>query len=957
LATANSGSNNVSVLLNNGNGTFTAKIDYAVGTGPFSVFSADLDGDGDLDLAVANFSSNNVSVLLNIDQSDTTPPAAPTGLVAVAGNQRVDLSWRANSEADFLRYRVYQSEDQTNWVKVDSTGASLPLDTTTTIANLTIGTTYYFHVTAVDAALNESVASNVESATPQGAGTAPTVTTGLAMNITSTAATLRGTVNPNGTITTATFEYGTTPGYGSSAAAGQSPVSGTGELAVSATISGLTPNTIYHYRVATTSLAGPINGGDIVFQTPADANVTIDNQVVTGTGQVTFTGTGVTMNFTSLTGTDTITVSDINSAPGGSPPSSVTMLLNRYWVIDRSGSGSFSLDITFDLGPGTISAADQAAPGNLRLLRRATGSADSWAEAAGATSATDSSTTFAGITGFSEFTIGKFEDIVGPAITGISATSSPSVNQPVTVTATITDASTFTATLRYALGSTASYSQAAMTNQGGDTFSGTIPGTAVTIAGLAYYLEAVDSLSNMSRTDTTSLRISFTAGTLTTGMAGSAYPSGIPRDKWRLISIPGDVIDKSVSSIIQSAMGVPSTDTTWKIFRFAGPGDSDYQPVTSFISGQSYFLKQVALSTVTFTLGAGSSADLSGLSVTLAPGEWYFLSSPFTFPVTVSADQGVFSGPFAYGGFGSGGQEGWSQGQVQTTFNPWGGYIVYNTSGQNQVLDIVPASLGKSGPLAKANEDQWKGWKVHFVVEGEKYFDAGNVIGRIQGASEGLDAYDHPEPPRMDEYLSLVMELPGFDSQSQSYTTDFRSIEEFNGVWDFVLVTKGESAPLSLRSSLEGDTPPKIILLDLLTRAEYDLTAGEQVPAITEYTERYPYHLKAIAGSADYVAGVVHETWTALPEKYVLSQNYPNPFNPETVIPFILPRPSRVALIIYNLIGQEVITLLNDWRDMGSHTITWNGRGRQGELLPTGIYFAVLRAGDTIRTRKMLLLK
>ena len=209
----------------------------------------------------------------------------------------------------------------------------------------------------------------------------------------------------------------------------------------------------------------------------------------------------------------------------------------------------------------------------------------------------------------------------------------------------------------------------------------------------------------------------------------------------------------------------------------------------------------------------------------------------------------------------------------------------------------------------------------------------------------------------MDEYLSLVMELPGRDSQSRSYTTDLRSTEEFNGVWDFMLVTKGESSPLSLRFSLEGDTPPKIILLDLLTRAEYDLTAGEQVPAITEYTERYPYHLKAIAGSADYVAGVVHETWTALPEKYVLSQNYPNPFNPETVIPFILPRPSRVALIIYNLIGQEVITLLNDWRDMGSHSVIWNGRGRQGELLPTGIYFAVLRAGDTIRTRKMLLLK
>ena len=65
LAVANYGSRNVSVLLNNGDGTFADKVDYDVGYRPFSVFSADLDGDGDNDLAVANYGSRNVSVLLN----------------------------------------------------------------------------------------------------------------------------------------------------------------------------------------------------------------------------------------------------------------------------------------------------------------------------------------------------------------------------------------------------------------------------------------------------------------------------------------------------------------------------------------------------------------------------------------------------------------------------------------------------------------------------------------------------------------------------------------------------------------------------------------------------------------------------------------------------------------------------------------------------------------------------
>jgi hypothetical protein len=73
LVTANYNSDNVSVLLNNGNGTFATHSVYAVGLDPLSVFSADLDGDGDLDLAVANSGSHNVSVLLNNGSGTFTP--------------------------------------------------------------------------------------------------------------------------------------------------------------------------------------------------------------------------------------------------------------------------------------------------------------------------------------------------------------------------------------------------------------------------------------------------------------------------------------------------------------------------------------------------------------------------------------------------------------------------------------------------------------------------------------------------------------------------------------------------------------------------------------------------------------------------------------------------------------------------------------------------------------------
>ncbi len=86
LAAANSGSNDVSILLNNGDGTFEAAVDYGVGDYPLSVFCADLDSDSDNDLAVANYNSNNVSILLNFEFAmsinmipDSPPISVPAG--------------------------------------------------------------------------------------------------------------------------------------------------------------------------------------------------------------------------------------------------------------------------------------------------------------------------------------------------------------------------------------------------------------------------------------------------------------------------------------------------------------------------------------------------------------------------------------------------------------------------------------------------------------------------------------------------------------------------------------------------------------------------------------------------------------------------------------------------------------------------------------------------------------
>ncbi|MBI4553395.1 MAG: fibronectin type III domain-containing protein [Candidatus Latescibacteria bacterium] len=94
------------------------------------------------------------------------------------------------------------------------------------------------------------------------------------------------------------------------------------------------------------------------------------------------------------------------------------------------------------------------------------------------------------------------------------------------------------------------------------------------------------------------------------------------------------------------------------------------------------------------------------------------------------------------------------------------------------------------------------------------------------------------------------------------------------------------------------------------------------------------------------------------PREFALHQNYPNPFNPETTIRFDLPALTAVTLRIYNLLGQEVATLLDgDPKPAGFYTIRWDGRDASGRPVASGLYVYRLEAGTFVKTRKMLLMR
>ncbi len=94
-----------------------------------------------------------------------------------------------------------------------------------------------------------------------------------------------------------------------------------------------------------------------------------------------------------------------------------------------------------------------------------------------------------------------------------------------------------------------------------------------------------------------------------------------------------------------------------------------------------------------------------------------------------------------------------------------------------------------------------------------------------------------------------------------------------------------------------------------------------------------------------------------IPRVYSLSQNYPNPFNPTTEIMYGLPKDSQVELKVFNIMGQEVTTLVNGWQKAGYRSVGWDGTDNSSHPVASGVYFYRLRAGEFNSIKRMVLLK
>ncbi|MFZ0391117.1 MAG: FlgD immunoglobulin-like domain containing protein, partial [Calditrichia bacterium] len=176
-------------------------------------------------------------------------------------------------------------------------------------------------------------------------------------------------------------------------------------------------------------------------------------------------------------------------------------------------------------------------------------------------------------------------------------------------------------------------------------------------------------------------------------------------------------------------------------------------------------------------------------------------------------------------------------------------------------------------------------------------------------------------------------------------------------LWDLDAAAGGSSQMMKMLEPTAGVIAPGDNT-DLMIRM-FGVDPAQRDTMLTEYVSiesNDPVNPVVVVEVNDSVVTAIGDP-QQLPTTFDISQNYPNPFNPSTSLKFQVPQVSEVKLIIYNVLGQKVRTLVNSRYEPGRYAATWDGRNDLGKQVASGVYIYRFQAGDFIRTHKMMLMK
>ncbi len=538
----------------------------------------------------------------------------------------------------------------------------------------------------------------------------------------------------------------------------------------------------------------------------------------------------------------------------------------------------------------------------------------------------------------------------------------------------------------------------------GQTATVSLPGSALSRAGAQFFVEVVDE------TGTEPLRITAPAGAPQRGVQSIAprLPSVSSRGTvaprvYRMYSVPVRA-DTSLAAVLTASYNFGPYDASeWRAFRHPPSLDDPATesrplrrvrpqefPQIDRLDAPGTAFWHITQTDRRLRLRNGTAPDPDGpVSVPLKPG-WNQIGVPFPFPIAwqtiVDTTRAALPDSAARAALDRVRRPvAWTGRRYRFdvgTLRPWQGYFVFNPNPDRPVTlrvppvrtaspapaDRSPPSLDAiaAGARAGSKSSPPRSYRVQMRArvsldaQGRTLRDRDNWVGLLPGAQPGAGPEDLPEPPPVGDYVRLSVIEP--DAPGRFRATSFRPLTETGHAWDIEVGARVRERFFTRKdvtvSLDEHGTRPdgfRLYVLDLDDRRLRPLQGGSvQVPLTAERPVR---RLRVIAGTESFAArrndGIPLQAYA-----YRLEGNAPNPFDRSTRISYTLREASRVRLVVYDLLGRRIRTLVDgEQQTTGPQTVTWNGRNAFGAPVASGVYVYRLEAGSFTATGKMTVVR
>ena len=430
-----------------------------------------------------------------------------------------------------------------------------------------------------------------------------------------------------------------------------------------------------------------------------------------------------------------------------------------------------------------------------------------------------------------------------------------------------------------------------------------------------------------------------------------SFPNPTDSTSFRLVALPGSP-GVSLASTLPGEQG-----EDWRGFREGGATENasfsrepcGTEATCSLTAGTGYWLIARSDWSVDDNIGAVSLQPDDGgpvPSVVRIPVQdgWNIISNPLVEDVSWEAVQdasGTDQDLFRW-------RDGWLE--AQTFGSATSGEAYYFRDDQIDELVVPFPGVQRKDAPEKTDENtkssptaKGQALALHVVQDGDTLSSV--RAGRHPDSKRGFDDTDRYGPPGY--FGASLRLLPPGAEQPPALRTEYKPPNGDGSAFDLRLRTSADSAVTLTTEGADAFADDQVALVNRSSGRSHDLKA---TPAVTVAPSSSTTRFKLLVGSDAFVDKAQQE---AVPDEVKLRPNYPNPFRRTTTIEYSLPSAQDVRLVIYDVLGRRVETIVDGRKEAGFHTLQWDG----GRSLASGMYFARLVAGSTTKTERLVIIR